>query len=627
MLKTTTERVFQTISSKDKGKHNMSINKWYKSIIWIRLIITTLGFLLITFCICLIIYGSNSTSIDIALGILAGISALFALGQWFFPSSPIQPEVTHLPRAFELVRRSFRMGDDAAANFTYITTPIQNAYNAAMQVLLDSSNGTSNKRGILIIGEANAGKTRLAFEVLMQALHNWPVLRWRPDYTIDRVPKETFLSGKRLVIFIDDLQDYVHTQMKDINGNVLTVDPSAAILVSLLEILRQNVRHVVVVATCRLEDEARVRAELDQFFTELMVIPLQRFNVDDQDPEVAGIVADFQRHGATYIKDWDGTLGSLVLGLSKKNSEYLKIQNDPAATVLHAMKLLTLAGITVHTEWRIKKVCADVFGEKVLQESIKTWQATVDQLTRLQFVTEDEDDSKISLAIRKDTYFDKVITNYPPPNRPHRLIHDFKQLQDVLTTLRDFEGLVILSIKFNNLNRHEEALATCDRVLALDPNFTVIWPLKGITLEYLKRHEEALIAFDHGLTLDPNNPDGWFGKASTLNHLKRYDEALIAFDRRLAFDPKNAVVWFRKGLILPYLKRYNEAIAAFDRSLALDPNNATVWVFKGELLATLKHTEEAVAVFDHALALDPNNTNVQSLKRSLLRELGLEEDK
>src|SRR5260370_17617947 len=140
----------------------------YKHIPGIRLAIAVIATLVVAFCVGLIVYGSASTSNDVALGILAGITALLALGQWFFPFSPKQSKTSQMPLARELVRGSFRMGDEAAANFPYITIPIQDAYNAANQALLDAATGKSDKHGILILGEANAGKTRLPLEPLIQ---------------------------------------------------------------------------------------------------------------------------------------------------------------------------------------------------------------------------------------------------------------------------------------------------------------------------------------------------------------------------------------------------------------------------------------------------------------------------
>lgn len=195
-----------------------------KRIPWIRLCLTLIAVLLIVFCVGLIFYGSASTSNDIAFGILAGISAVFAFGQWFFPLTSSQTKQLLLPFAYELVPESFRMGDNTAANFPYITTPIRDEFQIARQALLDASIGGRGKRGVLIIGEANAGKTRLAFEVLTQTLANWPVLRWWLDSALNNDLTEAFLRTKQLVIFIDDLQDYVPIQTKTSGGQTQLVE-------------------------------------------------------------------------------------------------------------------------------------------------------------------------------------------------------------------------------------------------------------------------------------------------------------------------------------------------------------------------------------------------------------------
>src|SRR5581483_1319385 len=404
-----------------EGCSNVVALERYKHLPWIRVIFTIIALFVIAFCVGLIVYGNTSTSNDVALSILAGISALFALGQWFYPFSPRQSEASQMPLARQLVRSSFRMGDDTAANFPYITAPIQDAYNVAAQILVSINHGGEvSKQGILILGEANAGKTRLAFEILIHALPTWPVLRWRPDFTIEKISLEESRRDKRLVIFIDDLQDYVPSARRGSDGKSLIGDSRTTTLLSLVETVFQDMQKAVIVATCRLEDEIRVRAELGQLLAKLAIIQLRRFDGDTNNPEIATIIADFQRHGSTHTQDWDGTLGSLVLGLSTKNSEYLKMQGDPAVSVLRAMKLLAKVGILAHTEQYLRTVCAEVFGEEDLLTDEKTWQEAVNQLVLKQFVTEEVEESsrEFMLVIRKDSYFDQVITDYPTPDRP-----------------------------------------------------------------------------------------------------------------------------------------------------------------------------------------------------------------
>ena len=117
------------------------------------------------------------------------------------------------------------MGDTTAANFDYITEPIKNAYDTARQAVHNASVGASSKRGILILGIANAGKTRLAFEVLTQTLPNWKVLLWNSAYdTLSNVPAPTVSRGLGLVVFIDDLQEYVPPEVNDASRLVFIPD-------------------------------------------------------------------------------------------------------------------------------------------------------------------------------------------------------------------------------------------------------------------------------------------------------------------------------------------------------------------------------------------------------------------
>jgi len=589
----------------------MAKQAWYKRL-WMRLIITTFLLLLITFCVGLIIWGSNSSSNDIALALLAGISALVGAGQWIFPFSSKKTEQFVLPYAHELRRDnvSFRMGDITAANFDYITEPIKNDYDTAKQALLDASSGLGSKHGILVLGIANSGKTRLAFEVLTQTLPDWKVLIWNPAYdTPSKVPSFTSSPGSNLVVFIDDLQEYVPPESYDVEIHAFFPDNRIATLQAFLNNMHK-IKRLVIIATCRLEDETRVAARLRWLFDQLKIILLRSFEITD--PESAHIIDLFQRHGATEVSDWDGTLGSLVLGLSKKRSQYENLvqSHHPAVLILRAMKLLSLALITVHTNLRVQSVCAGVFGEVNIQEGSKTWQDSVDQLTRLEFVTEvkDRSSSSFALIIRKDTYFDKVIIDYPLHNRPYQLDQHFEKLQNVLVRLNDSSAVVDLANALDGFKRHDEALVAYDEAIRLDPKHARAYIGKGRTLVNLKRYDEALDAYDEAIRLDPKDAVAYNGKGIALSDLKRYDEALVAFEQAIHLGPTNAGLFMNRGIALSDLKRYDEALVAFEQAIRFDPTDALIYYNKGVALDGFKRYDEALDAYDEAIRLDPKHT-------------------
>jgi tetratricopeptide (TPR) repeat protein len=94
------------------------------------------------------------------------------------------------------------------------------------------------------------------------------------------------------------------------------------------------------------------------------------------------------------------------------------------------------------------------------------------------------------------------------------------------------------------LDRNEEAIEACDRVLALESDNTDSrwptlklaagdWRTRGMALAGLNRNEEALKAFDLAVDLESDDPTAWEGKARVLASPRRDKEALEAQDRAI----------------------------------------------------------------------------------------------
>ena len=186
-----------------------------------------------------------------------------------------------------------------------------------------------------------------------------------------------------------------------------------------------------------------------------------------KDPKTRRVIVTFKEHGSIHRERWDGTLGSLVLGLSTKRAQYegLKLRQSAATTVLRAMKLLMLARIYAHTERRLRAVCAGVFRQRAIAHEDVVWQDAVDELLRLQFVRIFEHESasadagSVTLVIRKDVYFDprKVITDYPNPFEPRQLERHLAMLEPVLDELENLEALLSLGWRYYHYKDYRKA--------------------------------------------------------------------------------------------------------------------------------------------------------------------------
>jgi len=87
------------------------------------------------------------------------------------------------------------------------------------------------------------------------------------------------------------------------------------------------------------------------------------------------------------------------------------------------------------------------------------------------------------------------------------------------------------------LGRKEEALASYDQSLKLDPNATTALLNSGVLLRDMHRHKEALERFNQVVALDPGNVAGLVNSAILLTEFKQSETAIQTFQHLLTLKP------------------------------------------------------------------------------------------
>lgn len=446
-----------------------------------------------------------------------------------------------LPLVRELTRDLFKMGDPFAENMEYYRKPpIEGVFAAATEALRAAAElpgravdappvvavGPDARRGIVIMGEANVGKSRLMFEALTATLPEWSALLWSEARTTAEIPPSEGLRDRDVVIVLDDLHLYTPTAgavsvrvQRDVGLEGVAIAPlktgesgAAAVLRDLLGLVRRDARRTLIVATYRSEHKRVTEAELNWLLAQLVEICVPRLSEDANDPQAADILAFFHAHGVLDPKsEWDGTIGSGVLGLKEKRAEYqgLVERDHPAALILRAMKLLMLSGVTEHTERRVRRVCSTIFEERALRDNERVWRNAVGRLLDLQFIRMVEErggEGQPMLVARKDTYFEHVVHDYPDSRIPGHLERDRAKLPQVFADLRDASALGSLGDAFlNKGGRYHDALDCYEQALTVRPTYVHSWVQKGRTLFFLHQPDEALAALEQALILEPRN--------------------------------------------------------------------------------------------------------------------------
>ena len=157
------------------------------------------------------------------------------------------------------------------------------------------------------------------------------------------------------------------------------------------------------------------------------------------------------------------------------------------------------------------------------------------------------------------------------------------------------------------LGRVDEALAGYEQALSIHADFAPAHSNRGLALHRLERSDEALASYDRALALDPSYTAALNNRAATLHSLRRYPAALASSEAALAINPDDPDAGNNRGLTLFELGRYEDALASFDRVLARRPRSIEALKGRGAVLYALQRYEEALATYEDALAITPDD--------------------
>ena len=131
----------------------------------------------------------------------------------------------------------------------------------------------------------------------------------------------------------------------------------------------------------------------------------------------------------------------------------------------------------------------------------------------------------------------------------------------------------------------------------------------GTALHRLGRHEDAIGSYDRALALQANFPEAHFNRGNVLAQLGRYEEALASYDRALAANRRYVDAFNGRGSVLLRLGRVEGAVANFESALALAPDHS----------GTLEHLVHAL------LAHGPDNVARARALAAVMRALAVRE--
>jgi tetratricopeptide (TPR) repeat protein len=159
----------------------------------------------------------------------------------------------------------------------------------------------------------------------------------------------------------------------------------------------------------------------------------------------------------------------------------------------------------------------------------------------------------------------------------------------------------------HDLGRYEEAIASYDQLISINPEDHLAWFFRGYSLHNLGRYEEAITNYDRCISINPENHIVWSVQGASLHDLERYEEAIASYDRFISIDPEDIRAWISRGVSLHNLGRYEEAIASYDQAISIKPDEDDAWYNKGLAYFKWGKYVESIASYDRAISIKPDD--------------------
>lgn len=446
----------------------------------------------------------------------------------------------------------------------------------------------NSHENIIITGKPKAGKTRAAYESLKK-LDGFKVIKFwsNKPINLEEIPnwilKNKIVRKSKIIIFIDDLDKYI--DKLDIN--------------QLTKKLNLTTKEFIIVATCRAGIEFNhVKKEFNESIRDFNEIKLE---------DIDNIVAkDLSEEYSLNYEDYDGTIGSLFLGIEDMKNRYHEL-SDEYHVLFQIIKLFNDA----NTFFIDKKVLKKVYIKKIEGDIFPTisFDSLIKNLEENSLIARKKENIKIS----HDCYLDFAEYNTS--------IDDFLWLRELLIEINYIEGLFNLGGAFFYKKLYDDTLICYNAALMTTEDYLLL-NNKGIVLNLLNNYDDALKCFDKAINLNPDLERAYKGKGDVLRYMGRLEEAIKCYDKSLDVNSEYYLGFISKGNILADLKKFDKAINCFDKAIKIDPGNIAAFYNKGATLVEMKKLDDALTCFNDALKIDPNDFDSLLAKGKILMEKG-----
>jgi len=160
-------------------------------------------------------------------------------------------------------------------------------------------------------------------------------------------------------------------------------------------------------------------------------------------------------------------------------------------------------------------------------------------------------------------------------------------------------------------NRHQEAILSFKRALAVKPDEEEAYMGLGLVYSVLGRNQESVDAYKAAIRINPNDALAYTGLGWVYGLLGRSQDSIDALRIAIYLKPDFAEAHFYLGTTYEKSGRFQEAVESYKQAIRLKPGFTMAYLNLGNTYEKLGSTLEAIEAFKQAVILKPDDADVQ----------------
>jgi tetratricopeptide (TPR) repeat protein len=193
----------------------------------------------------------------------------------------------------------------------------------------------------------------------------------------------------------------------------------------------------------------------------------------------------------------------------------------------------------------------------------------------------------------------------------------YKRYTDPMHAQESFDA----GTRLFKIARYNQAILSFDRAIALQPELTDAYLMRGKSYVGKADPEEAVPNFTKVIELRPSDPAGWIARGAAYLDLNNYQAAIQDATQAIAVNPKQAAAYGLRGSALREAGDSKKALADFNRAVELEPS-AGNYFERGATHQLIGEHELAIADFDRVISMIPDLASAFFARAESRRALG-----